>query len=220
MRQISLTSNTLKIIAAICMLIDHIGYIFMPQFTLLRIIGRLAFPLFAFMIAEGCRYTKNRLRYFSYMAMFGLLMQCVYFIFTKSMYMNVFITFSFSILLVYTLHARLEKYSRIVLFISAAASVYVINLYFKIDYGFWGCMLPVFASFYTKPEMHIRRIGVYALGLLFLSNAIGSIQFYCLLAILPLLCYNGKRGNYNLKYFFYIFYPVHLAVLYVIDILL
>ena len=59
-----LPGNALKIIAAIAMLADHVGLMFFPRVSLFRIVGRLALPIFAFMIAEGCRYTRNRLRYF------------------------------------------------------------------------------------------------------------------------------------------------------------
>ena len=54
-----LSSNILKIVACISMLLDHIGFIFFPQYIIFRILGRVAFPIFAFMIAEGCYYTKN-----------------------------------------------------------------------------------------------------------------------------------------------------------------
>ena len=54
-----LSNNTLKIIAALAMLADHVGYLLFPDVTVLRIIGRLAFPIFAFTIAEGCKYTRK-----------------------------------------------------------------------------------------------------------------------------------------------------------------
>ena len=60
-----LSGNMLKVIAAITMTVDHIGVIFFPSSNILRIIGRIAFPIFAFMIAEGCKYTKNKFRYFN-----------------------------------------------------------------------------------------------------------------------------------------------------------
>ena len=59
-----LTKNQLKILAIICMTIDHIGVAFFPNEPLLRMIGRLAFPIFSYGIAEGCRYTRNKRRYF------------------------------------------------------------------------------------------------------------------------------------------------------------
>lgn len=51
--------NQLKIIACISMLIDHIGYVLFPDVTVLRLIGRIAMPIFAFFIGEGCLYTKT-----------------------------------------------------------------------------------------------------------------------------------------------------------------
>ena len=58
-----LTGNQLKLLALFAMTCDHVGLQLLPQFIILRIIGRLAAPLFAYMIAEGCRYTHNRGRY-------------------------------------------------------------------------------------------------------------------------------------------------------------
>ena len=59
-----LSGNMLKIIAAVSMFIDHMGAVLFPGVMIFRILGRIAFPIFAFMIAEGCRYTKNRIKYF------------------------------------------------------------------------------------------------------------------------------------------------------------
>ena len=56
------SNNVLKIIACITMLLDHMGFILFPQYPIFRIIGRIAFPIFAFLLAEGCYYTKNKLR--------------------------------------------------------------------------------------------------------------------------------------------------------------
>ena len=84
-----------------------------------------------------------------------------------------------------------------------------------IDYGFWGIMTPVFAAFSLGKGKTGSKLPVLmtAVGLIFLGADLGGIQHYALLAIPLLLLYNGQRGKANLKYFFYIFYPVHLAVL-------
>ena len=55
----TLNGNALKIIGAVSMFIDHVGVLFFPRVLFLRIIGRLAFPIFAYLIAEGCRHTNN-----------------------------------------------------------------------------------------------------------------------------------------------------------------
>ena len=98
-----LSGNMLKIIAAISMTLDHIGVIFFPQSFLLRCLGRLALPIFSFMIAEGCRYTRHRLRYFLGIFLLGTGCQLVYYLVSRSTYLNVLLAFSLSILMIYAL---------------------------------------------------------------------------------------------------------------------
>lgn len=236
-----LSGNVLKIIAAVCMLIDHIGYILFPDVIALRIIGRLSFPLFAFMIAEGCRYTKNKVRYFSFIFILAVLFQIVYYIVSKSLYLNVFITFSLSILVIFALQtfkAQLQNKDAKVLykilsgllFVLAVAIVYLLNLKFIIDYGFWGCMLPVFATIFhykgenkllQKLDCNLMHVLTFSLGLVLLCLFDSfDIIYYSLFSIPLLLLYSGKRGRLNMKYFFYIFYPLHLVILYGISMII
>ena len=215
-----LTGNALKLLAAIFMTVDHIGVLLFPRVLLLRILGRLALPIFAFMIAEGCKYTRNKQKYFGTIFALALLCQIVYFIADGSMYLSILFTFSLSILTIYAMQNLKEKNDTLscLVFLGTVSAVFVLNLVFTIDYGFWGCMLPVFAAIPqdTKYDRHPVPIGMLGVGLVFLSIAIGDIQGWSLLALPLLLCYNGKRGTWNLKYFFYIFYPLHLALLQVI----
>lgn len=212
-----LTGNMLKILAAIFMTIDHIGVLLFPQTAILRILGRLALPIFAFMIAEGCKYTRNKKKYFATVFALALVCQIVYFIADGSMYLSILFTFSLSILTIYAMQYLKEKNTTLscLVFLAAVSTVWLLNLVFTIDYGFWGCMLPVFAAVFqnTKYDRLPIHVGMLGVGLIFLSLAIGGIQFYSPLSLPLLLCYSGKRGKGNLKYFFYIFYPVHLAVL-------
>ena len=215
-----MTGNTLKIIAAIAMLIDHVGLMFFPENALFRIIGRLAFPIFAFMIAEGCKYTRSRLRYF--LQLFGLALGCqiVYFIADGSMYLSVLFTFSLAVLTIFALQYCKAKPTALplLLFITTVAAVYVLNQLLDIDYGFFGCMLPVFAAAFhsTRFDKPLLNILMLALGLLLLWISLGGLQLYALAAVPLLLCYSGRRGKIKMKYFFYIFYPAHLALLQVI----
>lgn len=99
-----LTKNQLKILAMVCMTLDHIGAAFFPQAVWLRVIGRLAFPLFSYCIAEGCRYTRNKARYFG--SVFACGAVCVIaFLPFGSFYGNALITLSMSILLLYGMEA-------------------------------------------------------------------------------------------------------------------
>ena len=215
-----LTGNQLKLIAAAAMLADHVGLMFFPHVELFRIIGRLAFPIFAFMIAEGCKYTRSRLRYLG--QLFGLAVGCqiVYFIADGSMYLSVLFAFSLSVLTVFALQycKAKPKALPVLLFVSCIAAVYLLNRVLTIDYGFWGCMLPVFAAAFhgTRFDRHPLNVAMLGFGLLLLWLDLGGWQLYALAAAGLLLCYSGQRGKVRMKYFFYIFYPVHLALLQVI----
>lgn len=226
----SLSGNTLKIIAALSMLIDHMGIILFPDIEFLRIIGRLAFPIFSFMIAEGCKYTKNKPRYFLSVFSLALLCQIFYFIFSKSLYMSILVTFSLSILTIYSLDylksvlfskdsTFSQKFFAFSLFFITVLIVYTLNIFLKIDYGFWGCMAGVFASILKKASDSLR-VFIFGIGLLILALSSGTIQIFSLLSLPLLLLYSGKRGKRKMKSFFYIFYPLHLVVLEFINILL
>lgn len=219
-----LSGNALKLLAALFMTIDHVGVLLLPHVIVLRILGRLALPIFAFMIAEGCRYTRNRLRYFGSVFALGVLCQIVYYLAERSLYFSILITFSLSIATIYALQDwKNQKTTRSALvFFGAVAGVYALNQVFAIDYGFWGCMLPVFAAAFQKTawDRPWVNLGMLGLGLLVLAADLGQIQYYALPALPLLACYNGRRGRWKLKYFFYLFYPLHLVLLQGIALLL
>ena len=212
-----LTGNALKIIAAISMVLDHVGLMFFPDVVLFRILGRLAFPIFAFMIAEGCRYTRNRRRYWGGLTALAAVCQIVYFFFDGSLYFSVLVTFSLSILTIFALDRwkRRPGTASMLGLVGAFLALHVLNKLFTIDYGFCGCLVPVFASLpaNTKYDTLPFRVFCLGVGLLPLASSIGGIQYLSLLALPLLLCYNGQRGKRKMKYFFYIFYPAHLAIL-------
>ena len=216
-----LNGNHLKLIAAVAMLLDHAGLLLFPRVQLFRILGRLAYPIFAFMIAEGCHYTKNRLRYFLMVFGLGAACQLVYYFVSGDTYLNILLTFSCAILVIYTLQKVYQASSPVkqamwsALFAAEFLALYGINQVITIDYGFWGIMTPVLAAFPQVKGKTGSKLPVLMLfaGLLFLNAQLGGIQHYSLLSIPVLLLYNGQRGNLNLKYFFYIFYPLHLVVL-------
>ena len=216
-----LNGNHLKLIAAFTMLLDHAGILLFPRLEILRILGRIAFPIFAFMIAEGCRYTRHKLRYFLMVFGLGAACQLVYYFASGDTYLNILLTFSCSILLIYLLQAAgqaqnwKQQFWRSAIFATGIFLALGMTQILSIDYGFWGIMTPVFAAFSQGKGKTGSKLPVLmtAVGLVLLGADLGGIQHYALLAIPLLLLYNGQRGKANLKYFFYIFYPVHLAVL-------
>ena len=96
-----LSASTLKIIACIFMVIDHIGAVLLPEIEILRIIGRLSYPIFAYFLAEGCRYTRNKLKRF--LLVFGLAILCetVAYIVSGEPDGGILVNFCMAILLIY-----------------------------------------------------------------------------------------------------------------------
>lgn len=238
--------NQLKLIACLSMLIDHIGLILLPDVEALRLIGRLAMPIFAFFIGEGCRYTKNKKAYFLRVFILGLICQTVYIIEAainggNGFYLNILLTFSVSILLCYILlyaektfdTAEHEKtlilIAFAVLFVLAfltekliivlCDTFFDINLIF--DYGFTGMCLPLFVLLGKEKK---NKMLFFTYGLLIFCGANYSNNLpWALSAVASLIflwSYNGKGGERNLKYFFYAFYPLHLVAVYAVDMII
>ncbi len=224
---LQLTSNQLKLIALVSMTIDHIGQLLLPQWPILRIIGRLAFPIFAYMIAEGCRYTAHRGRYLATVFAVGVLWQVAYWFLNHSLRLCILFTFSLSIVLIYvTDWARAKKYRWIACLLAFLGVVLICqgipgllpNMDYHIDYGLSGVFLPVliFLPDHRQDRLIAATIGLSLVALQSSSN----LQWYALLALPLLACYQGKRGTRKLKYLFYIYYPAHLALLWTIRLLL
>lgn len=236
------SSNTIKIIAAVTMFIDHMGLMLFPGVIIFRLIGRISMPLFAFMIAEGCRYTKNKLKHFLTIFSLAVILQVVYYLYSKELELSILFTFLFSILLIYALQYFKETlfdkdkkvYYKFLVGVLAIGSVFAVRFICKnihVDYGFRGCLLPVFACLlhptqksecktlekFDKQPLHLAT---FAIGLIYLVLGSAQIQTYSLLSLAILLLYSGERGKRNMKYFFYIFYPAHLLLLEILKIII
>lgn len=231
------SGNVLKLIGALSMVLDHVGVILFPEMEIFRILGRLAFPLFAFMIAEGCRYTRHKWRYFGSVFGVAALCQIVLYLYNRSLEMSALITFSISILLVYALQWFCAHFFALdtkpalrigVLFtlLSGIGGVLILDLFVDLDYGAVGCLLPLFAAVpyainkESGKRTHLISVGAFGVGLVLLSLVQQGVQIFSLFALPLLLAYSGERGKAKLKYFFYVFYPAHLLALEGIAILL
>lgn len=230
------SGSTLKIIACILMAIDHIGLELFPEYIIFRIIGRLAFPLFAFFITEGCRYTKNKLKRFLTIFGVGAILFVFYLIYMGEAYGNIFLTFSVSILLIYLLQFVKKQLFEgektyilvlaVIAFLLAIVIAHVVFDKVHFEYGYTGMLVPVIISIFdfskTNVPSNIRWLDtfpitllLFALSLIPLSiyGRLADIQFYCLFSIPIVALYNGKPGKRKMKYLFYIFYPLHLVII-------
>ncbi len=228
-----MTGNKLKILACIAMLIDHIGYILFPQHLLFRYVGRLAMPLFAFLIGEGCIHTRKKVRYFLQLFLLGVFCQMAQvgeqliqgkF---RVLFLNILLTFSLAVILCCAL-LRLKEKRTVGNFLLIGATLggaaYIcfglralLPFRFEVDYSIFGILLPATV---VLCETTRQKAVAFSIGLLvycIFTFKTMSFVWFVLLAIPLLFLYNGKRGTPKLKYAFYIFYPVHIAALYLID---
>lgn len=217
-----LTSNNLKLIAAISMFFDHFGMVFFPYSSIFRIIGRLAFPIYAFMIAEGCRHTRNKKRYFLTIALMATVFQLIYFFVLGDIYQGILVTFSLSIAIIFSVDSLIKSKSVqnwilmilvicAALFFGIAMPIIFEKEGFIIDYGVFGIFLPVIIYFAPSKKSKLIFTAIFLAVMSIFSN---PIQWWALLSVLLLALYNGERGKRKMKYFFYIFYPLHLVLIY------
>ena len=231
-----LSSNILKIVACISMLLDHIGFIFFPQYIIFRILGRIAFPIFAVMIAEGCYYTKNKLKRLLVMSSFALIMQIGLYMFTGMTDFNIFIHFSLSIIVIYLIDYIEEKIKNKQLIFAIITTLVTILLlaylywfsenynYLYSNYGIFAIIMPVVLYVIKKYLPNINHIVCVPVICIFMYLMLLKIKFpyqlFGMLSCLFIILYNGKKGKLNLKYLFYIFYPLHFIILYGIQMLI
>lgn len=218
-----LTGNQLKLIAMITMTMDHVGLQLFPQLQWLRLVGRLAMPIYAYMIAEGCRHTRDRKEYLLRLLGMGVLCQVVYLVAVGSLYQCILITFSLSVILICFLdRAEQEKTAKAntqlfaaviaVFFVCVVLPDLLPDTDFTIDYGLPGVLLPVL----------IYGAGTRGLllGLALLGLDMGGDQWLAFLSVPLLLAYNGQRGKARIGKLFYWYYPIHLVVIYGISLLI
>lgn len=227
MEKIKLNGNQLKIIAMLTMLMDHIGYILYPQYEIFNIIGRISFPIYAFLISEGFFHTKNRKKYFLNIFCLGLVCQTVFYFAMQSFYLNILLTFSLSIITLAVTEYFVKKKNFLSFILLALNTLFLIflcyilplilkNTDFAIDYGFFGVLFPVIIYFIPKKA----RLIAATLLLILISLELKANQWYSLLALPFIALYSEKRGKKNLKLLFYLFYPLHFIVLFGISLII
>lgn len=204
-----LDSFQLKCIAIVSMALDHTGAVLYPSQIWLRCLGRIAFPIFCFLIVEGFFHTHDVRRYMGRLGVFALISEIPYDLAFRGVpleyaHQNVFFTLLIGIGMVVLLERNRERPVKAVILLLAMWLAVLI----RSDYNFRGVLLIfVFYIFHESRWLAVTAGGLWN----FLYQ--GVIQKYGVLSVLPLALYNGERGR-KMKYFFYIFYPAHLLLLY------
>ena len=212
------------------MVCDHVGMLFFPSLTTpmiyLRYIGRWAYPIFAFFIAEGCRYTKNRARYLGTTTALGLVFHLVYSTATGDNMVIVSFALATGMIYLWQNATYLVKNKKYVLSV-VALLLFGIYVYFcyalcqkvHVDYLFFGITLPWLTYLFKNKWL---RLFFFAPGICLVAYGMREymdIELWALVAVPIMALYNGKRGALKMKFFFYVFYPAHLVLLYGISLL-
>lgn len=204
-----LDSFQLKCIAIVSMALDHTGAVLYPSQIWLRCLGRIAFPIFCFLIVEGFFHTHDVRRYMGRLGVFALISEIPYDLAFRGVpleyaHQNVFFTLLIGIGMMVLLERNREwPVKAVILLLAMWLAVLT-----RSDYNFRGVLLIfVFYIFHESRWLAVTAGGLWN----FLYQ--GVIQKYGVLSVLPLALYNGERGR-KMKYFFYIFYPAHLLLLY------
>ena len=214
-----MSTFVLKLIAVISMLIDHPGAVLFPEEVWFRIVGRLAFPIFCFLIAEGYTHTRNVKRYAFRLFLFALLSEIPFdLLFFDSWFdisgQNVFFTLFLGLCAVWVADILKSRWP-VPAFLCAGLFAAAAQLLCT-DYGAFGVALIV-AFFLCRDKDFLKTAAFLLLntGDALLNDSM--VQLYAAPAVLPILLYNGKPGKYRMKVFFYLFYPCHLLILYLVS---
>lgn len=244
-----LSAFILKVIAVISMAIDHTGAVLFPNITVLRYIGRIAFPIYCFLIAEGYAHTKSAPKYLMRLGLFALISEVPYNLafggeFFNFSGCNVFVTLFFGLLALMLFDTVLtwRDLPGFVSYLTALVPVAAIALAADTlgsDYGKYGVVLifvfHIFRSNRTAAILVFALSTVLRYDVLLIPGAdsvrlftigdytwyfVETTQFYCLLAAVFIALYSGKQGYCGRRWLFYAFYPAHLLVLWFLSVIL
>ncbi len=233
-----LTSDMLRFIACVLMLSDHIWATFMSFGDWMTYIGRIAFPIFAFQIAEGYVHTSNFKRYALRLLGFAVITEIPFNLFYSSRFFNpyhqnVLFTLLLGLLAIRVIDSLKKNrngknigLSVLWLLLIAIASVIGFP-----DYGFLGMITVVmFYLFRDFPfAWLLQLVGMVLINIVFFEGQVVPveifgkaaeipIQGYAVFALIPIWLYGGRKGKGGkiVQYSFYAFYPVHMLILYLI----
>lgn len=229
MKKQGISQETLKLIACVTMLIDHIGAIFVPGYAL-RAIGRVSFPIYCFLLAEGAYYTRNPKKYTLRLAIGMLLSELP---FDLAFYggwtwnhQSVMVTLLLGVCALWVLRWQ----GNALLKLAGIAALMMTAKLLHTDYGMNGVLLIVlFGIARDLPEKWLLQL----LGMLLVFDRMSHIELFSVmglgitlqmlgvLAIIPISLYSGRKATTSkaAQWGFYLFYPVHLSVLYLISVM-
>ena len=219
-----LDGTTLKLIAMASMVLDHVGDSFFPDQVWMRVLGRIAMPIFAFCISEGYAHTHDRQRYLMRMGIFALVSEVPFDLVTAGVplefsHQNIMFTFFWAILglmLFERIAGEGAPKGRMAAGYIMLAVFIMTSVLLGLDYNMLGCGL-IFMFYLLRERGILIATAAAAVFHMALRNV--GIYWFGLLGFLPILSYNGQRGR-GLKWLFYLLYPGHLLLIWLVRTML
>ena len=214
-----MSSLLLKITALVTMIIDHYGAILQSNVIYYRIIGRLAFPIYCFLLAEGYTHTSNFKKYASRLLIFAFISEIPFDLAFYGklgfVHQNIFFTLFIGLAAIYLIDNKKEKYKLYNTLIIIASSVLAVLL--RTDYQFMG-IIYILSFYFTRNLSMKKRLLATAPVMIAVNLSAGWIQQFSVLALIIIYFYNNEPGVKNkfLQMSFYIAYPLHLLIFYLI----
>lgn len=202
-------NDILKVIGIVSMTFDHIGMLLLPQIFWLRIVGRIAFPLFAYHIAIGVKHTRSIFKYALRVLIFAVLAQPIYTLAVGSG-INVMFDLFFGIVVIGLLGQNKKHYSAL-----AVATAFGWTIFNK-GYGGYG-LVCILAFYYMDKDVKAASICFVAVSIIAAFFSPKYAQGFAVFA-LPFILFKTNLRVKMPKYFFYGYYPAHLLIIHFIGI--
>lgn len=212
-----ISQEGLKILACVTMLIDHIGAVFFPYTQWLRIIGRLSFPVYCFLLAEGIHYTRNPLKYGLRLALVAVLAELPYDLLFYDQFTWAHNSVMVTLLLGFCA-GICGKGRPIWLQALYALPFILLGRYCNGSYGMYGvAMIVMFSLTRNFPYHKAAQLLLMVLLSLRMAGFPGrvGVQIYAIAAMVPILLYSGKKLSRSkaMQWGFTLFYPLHILIL-------
>lgn len=199
----------LKILAFVAMAIDHIGVVFFPEYIIFRVIGRLALPLFAFGIARGYSKTKDVFDYGLRIMILALISQPIFLLLFRSEKLNICFTLLFGLIAIYAWN-RKNNWHRFI----GLMAVFISSYFLNVEYGVYGVLMVLLFAVFKNPIKLIIAQSIITFSYIFLDNSL-IIQLFAIPAFF--LASYFQHLDFKIKrYLSYLFYPLHLLLLYIL----
>ena len=202
-----------------------LGHTFLGRPTFFNVIGRIAFPIFAFQITESYIHTKNLKQYFLRLGIFALISQIPFMIFLNSIGINKFtLNIFFTLILGLLCITIYDKSKNKSLGILLVLLLMILSELLKCDYGYYGIALTFLFYLFKNKKSYMNISVTFLIIVKYFIDYINKPHIYqiylaigTILSLLFINLYNNKKGK-NIKYLLYIFYPLHLIILSILKI--